>query len=257
MRPWGWVCTVIIALEVGACEGSKTYARERTMNRKRLVVGLGLLASVVFTARQAPAVPSAADSCAATKQKAASKAAASEMSCYVKATQKQTSVDVKCLTKAQNNLTVAFTKAEAKAKGGCVDTGDVASIESMLETFTTNVVATTQPAAAVRCCSFSGLAPTDALCNDLSLASQTLCADPVGFDGTLAAPGLACDGKSGTCLPARVGNSTCCDGLAGGGCFEGVNAASFCAYIAGLGGFGANPISHPGERCLPSGSCGP
>ena len=69
--------------------------------------------------------------CAASKQKAAAKKLSDKVKCYGKAIKKAIAVDPACLTKAETKFQGAFTKAESK--GGCLTTGDVGSIETLMD----------------------------------------------------------------------------------------------------------------------------
>jgi len=88
-----------------------------------------------------------------------------------------------------------------------------------------------------RCCQGLG----GPLCSDLPAATAgSTCG------GTLAAPGLVCDGATGNCAGSRSGVSNCCQ-VPGPICFEGPTAALACTVS------GASVV--PGVACLASGIC--
>jgi hypothetical protein len=93
-----------------------------------------------------------------------------------------------------------------------------------------------------RCCDLAPLVG----CADLLEANASTCS---GQGGTLAAPGLVCDGLSGDCLSARAGTSFCCQRL-NNTCFEGTDAGG----VVCTGGGGT---VNPGKACLPTGFCEP
>jgi len=72
-----------------------------------------------------------AAACAATKLKAAGKKAAAKLSCVAKAVTHGDPVDSSCLGKADDKLVGMFTKADTK--GGCLATGDAASVGSVVD----------------------------------------------------------------------------------------------------------------------------
>jgi hypothetical protein len=88
-----------------------------------------------------------------------------------------------------------------------------------------------------RCCQGLG----GPLCSDLPAATA---ASTCG--GTLAAPGLVCDGATGNCAVARTGVSTCCQ-VSGPTCFEGPLAALACTV--------PDAVVVPGAACSSSGTC--
>jgi hypothetical protein len=88
-----------------------------------------------------------------------------------------------------------------------------------------------------RCCQGLG----GPLCSDLPAATAS-----GACGGTLAAPGLVCDGASGNCATARTGVSTCCQ-VSGPICFEGPLAALACTV--------PDATVVPGVACLPTGTC--
>jgi hypothetical protein len=99
------------------------------MTRSLLLFATAL--SLMFgPAPRARAGATPAEQCAAAKQKAAGKKTAAKIACYAAATSKGVVVDQDCLTKADMKFMAAFTKAETK--GGCVTSGDAASVEAMV-----------------------------------------------------------------------------------------------------------------------------
>jgi hypothetical protein len=99
----------------------------------------------------------------------------------------------------------------------------------------------------------SGGSPTGTRCCEFSQFSACLdFLDPVAEDceiyagATLTAPGLVCDGATGTCQPARTGVGSCCELPSGVGCFEGSGSGFdvLCAFSDGT------PLA--GQVCLPA-----
>jgi hypothetical protein len=89
-----------------------------------------------------------------------------------------------------------------------------------------------------RCCA---PLPGASVCSDIP--DETAAANcPVG----LAAPGLVCDGTTGTCQPTRQGVTFCCDFASG--CVEGPDVpGGVCTVASGT--------IVPDVACLPSGDC--
>ncbi len=193
--------------------------------------------------------PGAFAKCAAAKQKTAGKTAAAKLGCHAKATKAGSAVDPDCLAKADAKLAATFAKEEDKTGlGGCATFGVAPSVAARVDAFVANVLrATPVVVPPARCCANGG----SAFCADLALANESACAS--GYAGTLAGPGLVCDGASGTCLEARTAVTTgCCDAFTNppgaGLCLEGPGAAAECVAVGGT--------FHGNEKCLPSGACG-
>ena len=142
-----------------------------------VVVGMVLHAAT----SQAKPIPGAI--CAAAKQKAAAKKAADELKCQSKAVLTNASVDPACLTKAGTKFSDAVGKAEAK--GGCVNTGDVGTIESIVDDFVAAVVTAT-PASTTT---------TTLPCNGVGMVLGGVCwfkgDNGANCDDTCAAQGLS------------------------------------------------------------------
>jgi len=115
---------------------------------RRWAVGLWAVAFLVLMGGVGHAAGTAA-SCAATKQKAAGKDAASQLGCYAKATQGGVAVVPDCLQKAKDKFADAFAKAEAA--GGCLLPGYPAILETMVETVVADVVSGTPPGTFLKC----------------------------------------------------------------------------------------------------------
>jgi len=81
--------------------------------------------------------------CSASKLKVSSKKAADKAKCYVKALTKGTTIDPTCLSKAEEKYSSSFAKAEAK--GGCLTTGDAATIEGKVDAFIADLVSELVP----------------------------------------------------------------------------------------------------------------
>lgn len=186
--------------------------------------------------------PSGVAKCAAAKQKNAGKTAAAKLGCHAKATKAGTSVDAACLAKADAKLVAAFAKDEDKSPG-CDDFGVAGAIGPRIDAFVASVMNGTPTATpAVRCCDTPGAA-----CADIAAANTSQCTT---IAGTLSGPALVCDGASGACAEKRAPTPTgCCDGAIVGQCFEGPDAAAECGALIGT--------YYPGQRCLPTGGCGP
>ncbi len=191
--------------------------------------------------------PGSVPKCAAAKQKTAGKSAASQLGCYAKATKGGDAVDPNCLLKVTGKFAAAFAKEEGKAPA-CGAFGVAGAIGPRVETFVDHVVNGTPVVAPLaRCCANGG----SSFCADLSAANESQCAG--GYSGTLAGPGLVCDGASGACTEARAAETTgCCDTFTlapgAGLCVEGPGAAAQCAVVGGT--------YHADLKCLPSGTCG-
>ncbi len=185
--------------------------------------------------------------CVAAKQKATAKSANAKLGCHTKATKSGAVVDAECLAKAEAKFAGVFAKENGKA-AGCNGFGVALPIGARVDAFVARVLgATPVVAPAVRCCANGGAS----VCADLATTSQSECSG--SYAGTLAGPGLVCDGASGGCLEARTAPTTgCCDGFTSapgpGFCFEGPDAAAQCTLVGGT--------FHAAEKCLSSGACG-
>jgi plastocyanin len=95
-----------------------------------------------FVQSEATAIPSGGTKddgkCASSKLKAAGIKAMAKLLCNAKAATKNIPVDRACLGKANANLTKAFAKAEKK--GGCVTTGDAATVEQAVDALVAQLV---------------------------------------------------------------------------------------------------------------------
>ncbi len=186
--------------------------------------------------------------CAGAKQQAAAKSAKSTLACYTKATKIGAPVEAPCLDKAAGKFADAFAKENDKTGGGCTSLGIAAIIQPRIDAFVARVIGATPVAPpAVRCCANGG----SGFCADLAAANESACT--TSYAGTVAAPGLVCDGTSGACLEARgPASSGCCDTFTNtpgpGFCLEGPGAAAECGLVGGT--------FHAAEKCLPTGACG-
>ena len=104
-------------------------------------------------------------------------------------------------------------------------------------TTTTTSTSTTTSTAPIVCCepSFGGV------CLWVTAAE---CTDPLGFNGTVGAPGSVCDGVSGNCVAPPASPGECYEGSVGT-CYGGPSA-SLCLAFGGC-------TSFPGTVCTPSG----
>lgn len=140
--------------------------------------------------------------CTTLKFKAAGQAALAKAKCESSAAKNGTAVDPTCIAKAEARLAKKFSKAEKK--GDCVNVGDLASAQSEVDDFVTGLRA-----------ALISPPPTPTpgpICCDTGTScwhgfDGTGCVD---FGGTVAAPGTACDGATGTCRTPPVGTGNCC-----------------------------------------------
>ena len=82
-----------------------------------------------------------AQKCAVAKSKAAVKKTAAKAKCYQKSMSTGATVDTDCLNKAELKFNDAIAKAEVK--GGCIHTGDAATIEAAVDACVSSLVALT------------------------------------------------------------------------------------------------------------------
>jgi hypothetical protein len=99
------------------------------------------IAGVVLLAAASQAAHSPGAVCAAAEQKATAKKALSKLKCYTKAMLANEGIDQSCLDTADAKFSDAIGKAEAK--GGCVNPGNAADLESVVNTFVGSVVTLT------------------------------------------------------------------------------------------------------------------
>lgn len=92
---------------------------------------MAALALSVAAATLAHAATDPGVACSAAKKKAAGQRHAAELKCHLAALKKAATVDPKCLAKAQEKFSAAFAKAESA--GGCVTTGDEASVAGLID----------------------------------------------------------------------------------------------------------------------------
>ena len=108
-----------------------TRTRRIALVAGALAISFGMTMSV-YAAKDLGAL------CAASKQKAAAKKFSDKVKCHGKAIKKGIAVDPACLTKAEGKFQAAFTKAEGK--GGCLTTGDVNDIETLMDDTLTDLL---------------------------------------------------------------------------------------------------------------------
>lgn len=109
--------------------------------------------AVTVAAMLAAAPARAADppvTCAAAKQKAASKKLSAKVKCHGTARMKGQDVDAACLAKAEEKFEGAFQKAEAK--GGCFTTNDAAAVESFVDGTLASLLTALSPGCDVGSC---------------------------------------------------------------------------------------------------------
>src|SRR5690349_5243448 len=111
---------------------------------------LVVLAIVVGMAASAGAGPSDAQKCAAAKIIATGKKIGAKVKCAGKGMLTALPADSTCLAKAE--VKFSSTLAKAEAKGGCVLSGDAATLEALADDTVSDVAAFT-PAVVPLCCS--------------------------------------------------------------------------------------------------------
>jgi hypothetical protein len=82
--------------------------------------------------------------CLKGKLSAAGKKASSKLKCHAKAASKGQPADPTCLTKAETKFSQTFAKLDSK--GGCVTTGDVATVEMIVDSDCVNAIVPVLPA---------------------------------------------------------------------------------------------------------------
>src|SRR5690349_21031760 len=111
--------------------------------RQGWAVLVAFVAAIVFVSTavvHARATP--AEKCAVAKSKAAAKKIVAKLTCWQKAVAKGLSdADADCVAAAGRKFSAAIQKAERR--GGCVVTGDAATIEGIADTCVSNVVGLT------------------------------------------------------------------------------------------------------------------
>jgi hypothetical protein len=103
----------------------------------RSVAFVAVVVLVPGTARLAVAKPTSAQKCAAAKRKLAAKKIAGLTACDAKGVAKGVAPDDVCLTFVTRAFTTAW--GEAEAKGGCMTTQDVATIEAKVDAHRTDL----------------------------------------------------------------------------------------------------------------------
>ncbi len=153
------------------------------MISKLPAVSFGLVAFALLTGYTTHAGSTPAQKCAAAKEKAAAKKAATKLGCYATAAVKGALVSSDCLAKAEMKFSTTFEKVEAK--GGCISSGDAASIEKHVNDFVSSVVnaeptATTTTSTTLPCNGFGGGCLSSADC--CSPGNCVQCTGlPIGF----------------------------------------------------------------------------
>lgn len=134
----------------GEAEGTYAVPMSPTMQAPRIRRCAVLLSALAFVLTAAIGhAASSAQSCAAAKQKAAGKNAASTLGCYAKASKGGVPVDAACLSKVAGKFAGAFGKIETK--GACVTPGFAASLAAVVDSFVADVVVATPPAGFEKC----------------------------------------------------------------------------------------------------------
>ena len=166
-----------------------------------------LLASGIASARVAPS-----QKCSVAKSQAAAKKIAAKLKCYDNATKKGLPVDPACLQKAETKFNDAIAKAEKK--GGCLVTGDGATIESAVDSCIESVVGLT------------GICGTT--CDDDNACTTDTC-DPVSGCQHAPLTGPTC-GTGGQCDDGRcfLAFPNCSGGCASFGVASGGGGINFC-----------------------------
>lgn len=186
---------------------------------------------------------SAQSICTSLQFKAAGQAALAKAKCEASAAKNGTSVDPSCVAKAEAKLAKKFSKAEKK--GDCVNAGDQALVQAEAEV---DAFAAGLRAALT-------LPPPTPTPSPLCCDTGTSCwhgfdaTDCVNFGGTVAAPGTACDGATGTCRAPPVGTGNCCS-LPSLMVCEGGPDLDLAGCVAGGG------LDFPSAAtCQPNGAC--
>ena len=164
-----------------------------------------------------------AQKCAVAKSKAAAKKIEAKLKCQQRAVQEGGStVDSACLTSAETKFDQAIAKAEAP--GGCVVSGDGATIEAAVDSCVDSVGALTTGTAAptTGCCSFpaqsvnvpfNGCTMDLALCPTLGGTVVSGVCRNDGTCGTPTGPGECCNFSPGNCFvldaPATFTQTSC------------------------------------------------
>jgi hypothetical protein len=92
---------------------------------------VSVLTLALVLPRTNDAAPSPAAKCTITKRGAAARKVVGKLSCVTRAMTKGGPVDGACLAKAESKFSSTFAKADAK--GGCISTGDAASVEASVD----------------------------------------------------------------------------------------------------------------------------
>ena len=182
-----------------------------------------LLATGVANARVAPS-----QKCSVAKSQAATKKIAAKLKCHEKATSKALPVDPACLQKAEAKFNDAIAKAEKK--GGCLVTGDGATIEGAVDSCVGSVLGLT--AICGNTCDDSNACTTDS-CDPVS-GCQHAPLSGNACDDSNACTTDSCDPASG-CQHAPQTGPAC---GTGGQCDDGRCFLAFPACSGGCSSFG-------------------
>ena len=154
--------------------------------------------------------------CAIRKLEAASRKSAARLTCYERAIAAGAPVDPLCLAKADAKFAAAFVRAEAR--GGCVTTGDVGSVETTVDTCVANLVSalpasTTTTVTTTSTSSTLSTTTTYPPCGALGNTCDVACPDGsfAGICGAHAGGGVVCVGRL-SCSPSSCTSDADCGG---------------------------------------------
>ena len=187
-------------------------------------------ASLVEAKRTTPA-----ETCAATKLRAASKQLAAKLTCYQKAVVANGRLRSNCLVAAETAFAAAFARAEAK--GGCATTGDAGSIQLEVDADVAALVGVLSPVP------ITTTPTTTSTTRTTSTTTTTL--TPTSTTTTVPACqplGSSCGAcGSGTCRTDVGGMNICAGGLCvGGPCTADADCGAAMVCVVFLTDFGTS-----------------
>lgn len=176
------------------------------MRPHRAIASLLIMLVVVPSAAYSAADPAAA--CKAAKARGAGKKAADVLSAFGKNVRKPDPSRLgSSLSKAASRLTRAIDKAESK--GGCLTTGDTASLQAKVDAFaddilgvappttTTTTASTTTTTVAAGTCTEPGGYP---ICGGICPATQVCSIDAISMECACATGSVGCDADLDTAM---------------------------------------------------------
>ena len=185
----------------------------RTRQGTRVIVCIGAMLAIVARGALGPieaAGASAASRCAAAKMKAAGKKVYGKAKCHQRALLADAPVDAACVAKVESKFAAAI--ASADLLGLCP--GTAAGLETDVDACVASLVAgvaTTTPTASTTSTTLA--ATVEVCCQGTSFCTQIMAATPgdcSALGTAVAGPaGSACDGTTGTCVPAPAPGPCC------------------------------------------------